>query len=152
MKTYDVIVERQNGHFRAMFPSLPNIAAEGATRDEALAAVTAAAEQYLRKVEITTVHLAEPVTSVWQAEVTEGRWSLPKELRDRPAIEREFAMAAEANSPDAEMRRGSLDSVLRAAADCRIDTTTELYKEYVADLVAEKERQRAEAEADEAEA
>ncbi len=45
MKTYDVIVERQNGHFRAMFPSLPNIAAEGATRDEALASVTAAAEQ-----------------------------------------------------------------------------------------------------------
>jgi predicted RNase H-like HicB family nuclease len=63
MKTYDVIVERNNGHFRALFPSLPNISAEGATRDEAIAAATVAARQYLRKVEITTVHLAESITS-----------------------------------------------------------------------------------------
>ncbi|MEP7336219.1 MAG: hypothetical protein ABI977_00515 [Acidobacteriota bacterium] len=144
MKTYDVIVERNNGHFRALFPALPNIAAERATRDEAIAAAAEAAQRYLREVEITTVHLVEPFASLEQQE----------EPRYRPAIEREFAMAAEANSQDAEIRRGSLQSVLRAAADCRIDTTTELYKEYVADLATERERQRAEAEreADEAEA
>ncbi len=63
MKSYDIIVERNNGHFRALFPALPNIAAERATRDEAIAAATAAAQQYLCEVEITTVHLVEPVAS-----------------------------------------------------------------------------------------
>lgn len=131
MKMYDVIVERDNGHYRAVFPTLPNVSAEGATRDEAIAAATTAANRYLREVEITTVHLDS---------------RKQQEPGYRPAIEREFAMAAEANSPDAEMRRGSLESVLRAAADCRIDMTTEIYKEYEADLAAEKQRQREEAE------
>lgn len=63
MKPYEVIVERSNGHFRALFPALPNISVEATTRDEAIAAATMAAQQYLREVEITTVHLAESITS-----------------------------------------------------------------------------------------
>jgi predicted RNase H-like HicB family nuclease len=59
MKTYDVIVERQNGHYRALIPTLPSISVEGTTRDEAVINAKAAAECYLSKVEVTTVELAE---------------------------------------------------------------------------------------------
>lgn len=138
MKTYDVIVERNNGHFRALFPALPNIAAEGATRDEAIAAATAAAQRYLREVEITTVHLAEPQPIANEVLKQEAP-------SHRPTIEREFALAAEANSPDAEARLGSLQSVLRAAADCRIDTTSELFKEYEEEMDERHQRAKVEA-------
>ncbi|MGH9766548.1 MAG: type II toxin-antitoxin system HicB family antitoxin [Blastocatellia bacterium] len=59
MKTYDVIIERHNGIFRASIPSLPNIVAEGATRDEAVINAKSAAQRYLLGVEIATVQLAE---------------------------------------------------------------------------------------------
>lgn len=61
MKMYDVIVERSNGHFRALIPTLPNISVEGATRDEAIVNAKAAAERYLSKVEVATVELADPL-------------------------------------------------------------------------------------------
>jgi predicted RNase H-like HicB family nuclease len=59
MKTYDVIIERQNGIFRALIPTLPNIVAEGATRDEAIINAKSAAQLYLLGVEVATVQLAE---------------------------------------------------------------------------------------------
>lgn len=59
MKTYDVIVEQQNGHFCALIPMLPQIAVEAATRDEAVVNAKLAAERYLSKVEIATVEVKE---------------------------------------------------------------------------------------------
>ena len=59
MKTYDVIVEQQNGHFRALIPMLPQVAVEAATRDEAVVNAKLAAERYLSKVEIATVEVKE---------------------------------------------------------------------------------------------
>jgi predicted RNase H-like HicB family nuclease len=59
MKKYDVIIEQQNGIFRALIPMLPNIVAEGATRDEAIINAKTAAQNYLANVEVATVELAE---------------------------------------------------------------------------------------------
>jgi predicted RNase H-like HicB family nuclease len=59
LKTFDVIVEQRNGSYRALMPALPNILAEGATRDEAIANVKTTAQQYLANVEVATVELAE---------------------------------------------------------------------------------------------
>ena len=62
MKTYDVIIEQQNGIFRALIPTLPNIVAEGATRDEAIINAKSAAQLYLANVEVAAVELAERST------------------------------------------------------------------------------------------
>ena len=70
MKTYDVIIEQQNGHFRALIPTLPNIAAEGATRDEALSNVKRAARRYLSTVEMATVELDERAVEKEWADMT----------------------------------------------------------------------------------
>jgi predicted RNase H-like HicB family nuclease len=59
MKTFDVIVEQKNGGYRALVPALPNILAEGATRDEAITNVKNTAQHYLAGVEVATVELAE---------------------------------------------------------------------------------------------
>lgn len=71
MKMYEVIVERSNGHFRALIPALPGIAEEGSTRDEAIVNAKAAAESYLSKIEIAKVELAEPLTPKGQNGVIE---------------------------------------------------------------------------------
>ncbi|MGH9842899.1 MAG: type II toxin-antitoxin system HicB family antitoxin [Blastocatellia bacterium] len=59
MKTFDVIVEQKNGSYRALVPALPNILAEGATRDEAISNVKNTAQHYLAGVEVATVELDE---------------------------------------------------------------------------------------------
>ena len=70
MKTYDVIIEQQNGHFRALIPTLPNITAEGATRDEVIASIKRAARRYLSKVETATVELDERAVEKDWADMT----------------------------------------------------------------------------------
>lgn len=70
MKKYDVVIEQQNGHFRALIPTLPNITAEGATRDEALANVKRAARRYLSTVETATVELDEHAVEKDWADMT----------------------------------------------------------------------------------
>lgn len=70
MKTYDVIIEQQNGYFRALIPTLPNIAAEGATRDEAIANVKRAARRYLSTVETATIELDERATEKEWSDMT----------------------------------------------------------------------------------
>jgi len=59
MKTFDVIVEKKNGSYHALVPALPNILAEGSTRDEAISNVKNTAQHYLANVEVATVELAE---------------------------------------------------------------------------------------------
>ena len=64
MRSYEVLVERQNGHFRALIPTLPNIVAEGATLDEAVVNAREMAQDYLLKVELATVQLMEQPQTV----------------------------------------------------------------------------------------
>jgi predicted RNase H-like HicB family nuclease len=56
-RTFDVIIERQNGHYRATVPVLPGVAAEAASRNEALTLVWQAAEDYLEQVEVATIEV-----------------------------------------------------------------------------------------------
>lgn len=107
MRTFDVVIEQQNGHYRASVLSLPQIAVEAASRDEALTQVRRAAEDYFAKVEVATIQVA---------------------------------------TAEQDLRPGSPQSVLRAAATTRIDVNDELYQQYVADMDAEQQRQREEAE------
>jgi predicted RNase H-like HicB family nuclease len=57
MKMLDVIIEPQNGHYRALVPGLPDIFAEASSRDEALALVRQAAEAYLSRVEVAVIEV-----------------------------------------------------------------------------------------------
>lgn len=57
---YAVIVEQDNGIYRARIPALPNLTAEGQSRDQALHNVWQAAEDYLAKVEVATIEVAAP--------------------------------------------------------------------------------------------
>jgi predicted RNase H-like HicB family nuclease len=139
---YPVIVEQNNGVWRAVIPTLADLSVEGASLDEALRNVRQAAEAYLSNVVVTTIEVSAPQLRA------AGLHSPQNEgvERHREAIERELAIAAELNSPETEMRLGSLQSIVRAAADCRINTESEMFRQYEAELDAEKERQRAEAE------
>jgi len=57
---FTFIVEHNNGIYRALIPSLPNLIAEGASRDEAICNAQRAAEDYLSKVEVVTMELKVP--------------------------------------------------------------------------------------------
>lgn len=57
---YSVIIEHDNGIYRALIPALPDLMAEGNSRDEAVRNVWAAAEVYLSKVEVTTIEVELP--------------------------------------------------------------------------------------------
>ncbi len=54
---YPVIVERKNGIYKALIPDLSDLSAEGSTSDEAVQNVQRAAEAYLSRVELRTLHL-----------------------------------------------------------------------------------------------
>ncbi len=133
---YPVIVEQTNGFWRAVIPTLAGLTAEGGSLDDALRNARQAAEAYLSTVVVTTIEVSTPQLARQNGGIQ----------RQREAVERELALAAELNSPAAELRLGSLQSLVRAAADCRINTGSEMFKEYEAELEAEKARQRVEAE------
>jgi predicted RNase H-like HicB family nuclease len=57
---YPVIVEQRNGVWRAVIPALADLSAEGASRDEAMKNAQRAAEDYLSKVEVTTIKVPLP--------------------------------------------------------------------------------------------
>jgi len=57
---YPVIVEQKNGVWRAVIPALADLSAEGASRDEAVKNAQRAAEDYLSKVEVTTIKVPLP--------------------------------------------------------------------------------------------
>jgi len=54
---YPVIVEQRNGLWRAVIPALSGLSAEGRSRDEAMQNAQQAAENYLSKVEVTTIEV-----------------------------------------------------------------------------------------------
>ena len=60
---YAVIVEQQNEIWRAVIPTLSDLAAEGASYEEAVQKAQQAAEDYLSKVRVTTIavnHYPQP--------------------------------------------------------------------------------------------
>jgi predicted RNase H-like HicB family nuclease len=61
MKSFDVIVHRWNGAYRASVPSLPHITTEGATRDDALIKAQEAIEAYFDTAEVVTLSMDVPV-------------------------------------------------------------------------------------------
>ena len=52
---YSIIIEPRNGIWRALIPTLPNLSAEGVSRDDALRKARTAAETYLAGVEVFEV-------------------------------------------------------------------------------------------------
>ena len=163
MKLYDVIVERHNGVYRATVPTLPNLSAEGATRDEAVAEAKNAIEEFFKSVEVVTIAMDVPghklnprSPRVWlesaggfsgdeDAMLNHIEEIYAERKRQREAVERELDIVAELNAFESNPRPGSPKAVLRAAADCRINLNSDLYKQYVADLETEKLRQRGDA-------
>lgn len=63
-RTYDVVIERENGYFRATLLNLPRVSTEADTRDEALRQLQEAATNYLRQVELTTIELDAPAVAM----------------------------------------------------------------------------------------
>ena len=57
---YPVIIERKNGVWRASIPALPDLIAEGASRDEALRNAQRAAQAYLSQVQVATIEINLP--------------------------------------------------------------------------------------------
>ena len=106
------------------------------------------AEQWASDARLQSQDLNDPVYQQYLAALTAEKMRQRTESNHEPkeAIEREFAIAAELNSPDTDIRFGSLQSIVRAAADCRIDAESEMFMQYEAELDAERERQCREAE------
>jgi len=57
---YSVIVENNNGIWRAVIPALADLAAEGTSEDEAVNNARQAAEKYLASVKVRTIEIALP--------------------------------------------------------------------------------------------
>ena len=57
---YPVLVERKNGHWRAVIPALAGLSAEGVSCDEAVSNAQLAAETYLSTVVVRTIQLIAP--------------------------------------------------------------------------------------------
>ncbi|MGH9842900.1 MAG: type II toxin-antitoxin system HicB family antitoxin [Blastocatellia bacterium] len=160
MKSFDVFVQRDNGVFRALVPSLPNISADGASSTDAVENAKKAIEEFFKSAEVTTVSVdvpgfnpRSPRTWIESAGTFKGNEDemlrhieeiYAERKRQREAVERELGIAEEIASPDPTFRPGSPKSVLRAAADCHIDPNDELYRQYVAEMEVEEQRQRKE--------
>ena len=61
---YPVLVGRRDGLWRAFIPALGDLAAEGASRDEAVRNARRAAEEFLSKFEITTIEVDTSQNSI----------------------------------------------------------------------------------------
>jgi predicted RNase H-like HicB family nuclease len=73
MKSFDVIVGKQNGHFLASVLSYPHIAQIGATAEEAVGKAKSAMEEFLTSAQVVTVTVGAPEangSSVQQLQAT----------------------------------------------------------------------------------
>ncbi len=153
---YNVIVEPQNGHFRALIPALPHLVAEGVSIEDAVQKMQDVAQQFIARTEVRTIELAMPATPTagelisqdWlqaagQFPLEAMAWSADK-LDRREAIKRELEIAAALNDPTPAWPLGSPQAALNTIAACRIDPHDKLYQQYVAVLEAEEQQQREE--------
>jgi len=158
MKMYDVIVERHNGGYRAAVPTLPNLFAEGSTRDEAVANAKKAIEGFFKSAEVTTVAVDVPADEFrpytqpndllrWRAPYSHSRSELDEEFDAEFAVEKQRQRdEAEVEFKIAESEYPFAERWLRAANITKKDPNDLLYQQYLAELDAEKQRQREEAE------
>jgi predicted RNase H-like HicB family nuclease len=58
---YPLFLEQKNGIWRAYIPALAGLSVEGASREEAVRNAKRAAEEYLTRVEVTTVEVNLPI-------------------------------------------------------------------------------------------
>jgi predicted RNase H-like HicB family nuclease len=63
-RSYEVIIERENGHYRASLTTLPAVSVAADTRDEALQQLQQAATNYLQSVELATIELDLPAAKL----------------------------------------------------------------------------------------
>ncbi len=59
---HGVIIERENGHYRASLANLPKVSVEASTRDLALQQLKEAAAKYFMQVEYTFIQVDTPAT------------------------------------------------------------------------------------------
>jgi predicted RNase H-like HicB family nuclease len=85
---YPVIVEHDNGIYRALIPALSGLSAEGSSRDEAVKNAQQAAEAYLANVEVTAIEVG-----------------LPQEQSPQPGTPQAWMQALEPFAGDAEAIR-----------------------------------------------
>lgn len=74
MKSFDVVVGKQNGHFLASVLAYPHIAEIGATAEEAVVKAKSAMEEFLMSAQVITVMVEAPeasVASVQQLQATD---------------------------------------------------------------------------------
>src|SRR5437870_12610510 len=93
---YAVLIEQQQGGWRAFIPALASLSAEGGSRDEAVQNVQRAAEAYLASVEVTTIKV-----------------NLPQELSPRPGSPRTLLRALEAFAGDEEALLEHFEEIAR---------------------------------------
>ncbi len=65
---YTVIVECENGLYRAQIPSLPGLSAEGTTLEEALKGARQEAASYLSRVAVATIEVDLPALHLGSAQ------------------------------------------------------------------------------------
>lgn len=73
MKSFDVVVGKQNGHFLAAVLAYPHIAEIGATAEEAVVKAKSAMEEFLTSAQVVTVTVDAPeasASSVQQSHAT----------------------------------------------------------------------------------
>jgi len=89
---YPVIVEKNNGVYRALIPTLADLSAEGLSLDEAVQKVRDAAEAYLATVELRTIDIQAPKTSA-QPYSTAQDWLVALKVfeGDESALNEHFA-------------------------------------------------------------
>jgi predicted RNase H-like HicB family nuclease len=89
---YPVIVERNNGIFKARIPNLPDLSAEGSTSDEAVLNVQYAARNYLARVEMRMIQVPTPEIQLHKYS-TARDWIEASEafIGDEDAIREHFA-------------------------------------------------------------
>jgi len=142
MKSVDVIIEKINGHYRASIPTLPDISSEADSRDEALFLVRQAAEAYLARVEVASIEIPSVIYG-----------SLREFVPPSNAVQN-WAATADSVAEQSEMKRQTdfteaaypiAEGWLRAAHLSPKDPNDPLYQEYLAELAADKQRQREEA-------
>ncbi len=93
---YPLFLERKNGIWRAFIPALAGLSAEGTSREEAVRNAQRAAEEYLTRVEVTTV---------------EVKLSTENELR--PDSPQALLRALEAFSGDGDAMREHFEEIAR---------------------------------------
>jgi predicted RNase H-like HicB family nuclease len=60
MKSFDVIVQRENGGYRGVVPDLPSITVEGSSPDDVFAKAKVAIEEFFATAEVRTVSVDVP--------------------------------------------------------------------------------------------